>query len=816
MSRFYGNNASYFLLQPYGDRPTNLLAASNGISSALGQFQAKRANQDAFGVICRSYTGGAVSLYLFLYSFLDPSRAANQIAQSLGAKAEKLVAPPPIFGETNDNKEILPSTIYTSKRGKSQLGNGEGSSFALFGPLATNIDSALASEGEGSFIAASFSPYKPYEIRQAKQHLHSLHIGSGAADLSKHPLSAAGGIYHICLYSSAHSLINTLVANIPGFDFSTQTSIYRPTKYFETALGFLLLEVFLAFLFSGTRTLFLSILAFLTFLLASFSFFKRKETLNQYLTASFFPPPKKSHSYKRLFGLWRASAKPAQIKSPDGIVTTSNKKPYVPHPGRSYNLGLNSPQLASILALGGLTSSHASSSSSLVRPSPVAIRKLESQDGAILGFDVENVPFILPFADRYRGLFADGDPGTGKTTSIIWLWASDLLARFKGLKSASIFLCTKSEDVERVEKLTKKLHRVLKEKDGKGLGNIYRRIDVFSTDPTKPRIEFIDRKNPDRAAIITTEALRYSYGPGAIAEASTKAIVAVFRLAYRVTEDMGYGTNPFRIAYWLMGGSPNQNYRQKIINSLDSVKDSTPGLSEALDEFSVYTEKSKRDTQLDFSAPMSKISQLMGVDGLWDINPNRSSISWRDILTNSKAVILNFEGGVEDGSPDRIGKILSSIAIYSLWEEIKVTCSGWQAKRRFVNLYSDEVSDLVGQGSETAEVVDYLRARGRAYGVRVAFATQWIFQLPPKIAREMWSSGVVLHFAVEDKDTALKIENDISTKGGEDYSFNDILGLASREALVRCRIGENRLPVFNLYVPLEKDFIDSVTKLDLI
>lgn len=148
---------------------------------------------------------------------------------------------------------------------------------------------------------------------------------------------------------------------------------------------------------------------------------------------------------------------------------------------------------------------------------------------------------------------------------------------------------------------------------------------------------------------------------------------------------------------------------------------------------------------------------------------------------------------------------LAALAMYGLRDAIQRRCSGWQEEGRSVSIFADELALLVGS---SADVVTWLRNQGRSYGVRATFATQYPEQLPRPVRTVFMSFDSFVWFAQTNAEVVAEAAADLSLDGS-DWTAADLAGLEPFTAVVRTRLGGQRLPAVPVKVAFWEGDISS-------
>ena len=196
-----------------------------------------------------------------------------------------------------------------------------------------------------------------------------------------------------------------------------------------------------------------------------------------------------------------------------------------------------------------------------------------------------------------------------------------------------------------------------------------------------------------------------------------------------------------------------------------------------------------------FDAPRSKVGPLLSLEHWWT-RPGRQS--WHSLLDSHTPVVLNF-GRAEhtSGLSDDARVNASSLAMYSLYRAIKRTCVGWQDAGRMVALFADEVKHLAAQ---SADVLEWFRNDGRAFGTAPVFATQFPEQLPESLRKTMLGYGTRIVYSQADESVIQQVVRNISTDGSSREPA-DVATLARYTAIVKTTVDQTAQRAFTGRVP---------------
>lgn len=486
------------------------------------------------------------------------------------------------------------------------------------------------------------------------------------------------------------------------------------------------------------------------------------------------------------------------------------------YPYRVRTIGLNAHQAAQLLALPGQADTAGVRTEAAAVDAPAEVvaagRAASPADGSVIADDPQGRPVALPDGDRKSGVFVSGDQGSGKSYAVLRCWREDAAARLSRARRdgrmTMIWFETKGEGADEAERaLACAGYRASR----------YVRLDALAD--AGPRLELLNRGEPELAAGRLVGAFTYAFETGAVGPRAAEAMRSAFTLALHVTPEVaeaaGLGRrtpNVLWVGILLMGGDPASGVRGQLLDAvtraaaddltrrggrpptalrghnatlaeleargdgaLDDLEEASQAarspspLFDALRGWLYYERMDKRSFTDLFESPRNKLAAVAQVDPLWTPAAGREDIRLHQLIEWHGAAILNFGSSQWGRLDQQVSNRLAAVTLYLLWEEAKQRCHGWLAGGRSLGLYADELSHLSGTGSGS-DVIGEMLDQGRAFGVQLCLATQRFAQLPQRTAEAALSFGTRLYMKTENIDNADRAAVDLT--GGRDGAFS--------------------------------------------
>ena len=433
---------------------------------------------------------------------------------------------------------------------------------------------------------------------------------------------------------------------------------------------------------------------------------------------------------------------------------------------------------------------------------PVLLSDIGPVIGTTPGGDIATQAVRLSAFDSGFGVAITGGPGTGKTKLLEGLWLADALDRVQpsgrpgwpGERNTMVCFDTKGDEVPvltRWARLAGDQVHVVSVSDPSTWA-----VDMFALDP-----------DPVRSATLFVDSMVYAFEAGSIMARSQETLTAVFAGGLAADDavcdlvpDLGPVRHPVRLAHVLCGGA-GETLAKDLFGALrsEAVRRQEPAMLNAVEKLKVlfepFTSSAFRNAT---EAARNKIDALLKLRGWWDTDRRR--MTWDRILTGHLSVVVDTgSGGRQTGSvmiDERSGNLLAGMLMFGLWTAMKRNCAGWREQNRWVSVYSDE---LAVQAATSAEPIAWMRDQGRSYGIRMRLATQRAEQLPQAVRDVFLTFPNLISYRQESVLAAKSVAENVS-QGEHDFTADDIRNLPPFTAVARLDVNRRLVPSFVLAV----------------
>lgn len=361
-------------------------------------------------------------------------------------------------------------------------------------------------------------------------------------------------------------------------------------------------------------------------------------------------------------------------------------------------------------------------------PVPVALR---DADGPLLGYGADGTPARLVASRLWGGVMLMGRPGSGKSNSLHGLTAWDC----SHLGFNGVMVVFESKGAGSIPILKRLCGRL----------NV---VDV--ADPATPMISLTGDGDASQRAERFADLMRGALGDTQIGPASRLQLRDAVWLALRDWDEtrlsnacMAAGVRRpdswLRFAFVLLAGHGAGEARA-LARALTRT-DADAGVHAALERLHGGVNATSGRPQVSdgelvkrLYAPMNKISILADVEAL---NTSRREVTWRQVIAHSSRLVVNLGASVDGhrllGSDAT--NLVGALLFQGLRRQIEASCVSWQQSSRRMCVSVDELTSILGVdmsgGAGNRDALEWLRSRGREYGVELKCGTQYPEQLDP-------------------------------------------------------------------------------------
>lgn len=521
----------------------------------------------------------------------------------------------------------------------------------------------------------------------------------------------------------------------------------------------------------------------------------REKHLRARLAAGLVPAPP-----KRIVPA--AGARPQKTDEQGNITQVARNAAYPIHP-ETFMVGALTP-LTLVAPHAGAQSGGGQTASRAVPP------QLFSAVGPLFGYADGDKPVSLTDEGDWRGLMALGEAGSGKSVLLQGVFGYDA-ARKSGqvLRPSGQFNAQVAFDTKDGASAAEYIAWA----QSAGMPVIRTRNDFDAwlksgTDRRSPLVvlQVADQASPDDAgeaplgldlfpgtgdsmnrARRAVGALKYTFGEQSIGPESFATLSRVLVGAFAITDTIAAeaqvetGRSPFFYAGLLLGTRGDEvgvRLAQAIrtAGERDNNADALNAHAVLAPIYAPNVSVSSRSRLV--QAPQNKMEQMLAAEQWWS---RSTRPTWRSLLEYNASVVIDF--GAVNGflMDEQQREQLASLMLYTLHEEIKLHCVGWQDMGRLVTVYADELKHIA---RNSPDVINWARQDGRSFGVRLVVATQEPEQLEDSVRKTVMGLGTLVAFR-QSEATVIKAVLDNISIDGTGWEQKDLSQLPDFHAIVR-------------------------------
>ncbi|KAA8826998.1 hypothetical protein [Bifidobacterium myosotis] len=389
---------------------------------------------------------------------------------------------------------------------------------------------------------------------------------------------------------------------------------------------------------------------------------------------------------------------------------------------------------------------------------------LKGMDGPILGVDAEGTSVRMSPDALYGGVFLMGEPGGGKSNMMHGLtgWAA------KRHGTGDVLVDFESKGVDSIPILKRMVPRLLV-------------VDV--NDDASPMIDLLGAGSPHERAERFAGLMQAALGVQQIGPQSRFLLRDAVEVAL-----LALGSPDWERRCHAAGVEPAGDWAGLAARLLarNGVADAralgraarmatdSPDVAAAVERLHGGVTETGRPKLRDgevvavLRAPMNKMDLLASAP--WLTAPGRRRLTWAAIVARSGAhpdarVAVNLGAALPVGAdgrhrdmPDGVRRLVGALLFRGLKDEIVASCSGWQERGRRMRVTVDELTDVLGADDDgrggNADILSWLREKGRAYGVELTVGTQNAMQLQGELLASVTSLMTVGSFVLRADLTA--------------------------------------------------------------
>lgn len=403
-----------------------------------------------------------------------------------------------------------------------------------------------------------------------------------------------------------------------------------------------------------------------------------------------------------------------------------------------WNLALSVDELVALVGwpLGEAVTSAVQQRRSRLLPIP---RGLPRQGRIVAVSPTGDRPLALSTADSLQHSIFLGPTGTGKSTLILGLATSDMLA------GRSICVVDPKSDL---------VDEILKRVPPERYGDI---VLIDPADDSPIGLNPLRGSDPhlvaDQVLAIVAKLNADSWGP----RLSELLHAALLTLA--LTPDMHLAALPLLLTH--------DSFRRRIVGALDDPLGVGP-------VWAWYDRLSEEAQSQARAAVLNKIRPLVGRPALRGVlGQAQPSFDLRELFTSRKIVLVRLDRG-------RLGpeatRLLGTLFVRQLWEATLTRTRIVSEKRHPVMVYLDELADFAALPADLSEIL----SKSRGLGVGYHLAAQFLDQLTPQLREAVLSqarSRVLFQLSYSDAASL--------ARGHRELTPEDLTELPAREVYLR-------------------------------
>lgn len=440
---------------------------------------------------------------------------------------------------------------------------------------------------------------------------------------------------------------------------------------------------------------------------------------------------------------------------------------------------------------------------------PVPPRVAHQGSGAVLGVSEEGVPVRVPWADRWAGVAAVGEPGTGKTTVLLTSFWSEQVARVRRggfpADGTSVWLEVKEEGDRRCATGLSRLGFVAGVDGPRGFDWLR-----FG-DRGGVQLAWWDESDPVGSVSRWVDAVVYASKAGSFENRSQRVLRTLVGCCVVCPEPVMVEAglvwaDPLGSASRLAGSVSYRDARE-VVSALGAAADRDGDEStvwvravrsvEAM--FSQFTDARLADVMSPAAGLFSKVEPVG-----WVFRRDGRRVAPGSLIDGGRPVVLSTVVGDDESTR----RLVASMTLHVLWASARRVCVGWEDRRRVLSLYCDELAVAAGGGGGGTEIVAEMVDQGRSLGLWWMFGTQSFGQLDglPNTQRVFGSAGWRVVFRqTEAQSLRTAVAALDPTESGE-VAASTVEGLRRFSGLVRARSGEEVQPLFGVLVRPDGEF----------